>query len=130
MRGFLTVLTLTTIAAFGYFYKEIINFATNPIIWKIQGWMLLGGTWGIWKCQYFIWQKKGEGPLTDEDTGRRYRSLEEARYKEFKHQVQKENIGREVQVENWIDTDGSKYFVFRVIHELGEFLYIPFKIKD
>ena len=110
-----------------YYSTEVINFIRYPIFWKFETWML--GVWGIWKCSYYIFQTDQKTPYSDEDTGRTYRSLEEARYKEFKHQTQVENVGREINVENWTDENGKPYFIIRVLHELGEFIFIPFK-KD
>lgn len=120
------ILILIIILIFFYYYDEIIDFLNTPLIWKIDYWMV--GAWGIWKCSYYIWQKDDDlDPYDDQDTGREYKSLSEARYKEMRHQTFIENHGRKIEVENWTDTDGSPYFIIRVIHELGYFLFIPFK---
>lgn len=122
-KGILIVI-IAALAILGWYHTQIINFLTTPILWKVQPWMI--GVWGVWKCSYYIWQKDGEDPFHDEDTGREYRSPEEARYKEYKHLVD-DNPGRDVRVENWTDRNGTKYFIIKVFHELGEFIFVPFK---
>ncbi len=110
----------------GYVFKDsVVGFLSHNVIWGIKVWML--GIWGIYKCSYYIWQGDDKDPHTMEDTGREYRNLNEARYKELKHQTQSENVGRKIDVENWTDENGQWYFIIRVFHELGEFIFIPFK---
>lgn len=136
MKNFKLFAILGVLAIGVYYLNDIIQFLTDIFNWVmalltyhvafgIRIWMI--ATWGIYKCSYFIWQKDGEDPYDMQETGREYRSMEEARYKEFKHQTQVENVGREVEVQNWTDKDGKWYFVIKVIHELGEFIFVPFK---
>lgn len=125
MKKFSFFAILIGIAVIWYYSEPIITFLTYPIFWKVETWMI--ATWGIYKCSYFIWQGDSRDPHSMEETGREYRSMEEARYKELKHQTKVENIGREINVENWIDENGKPYFIIRVLHELGEFIFIPFK---